>query len=104
MPSESQTEQARFWRKFLRLTRGRIDTLHALEVILQEALPPELKATLEDILKALKSGMCVSDAFRQHPDTFSLCVLELVASAEKSGAWDEILEEIAGGLEDGTFD
>lgn len=88
----------------MRLTRGRLSTLRALSVILQEPLQQDFKQTLEQILADLKSGTGVSDAFRRHPGTFSLCIIELVDSAEKSGAWDEILEEIAGGLEDGTFD
>jgi hypothetical protein len=43
------------------------------------------------------------DAVAQQPETFSLSVRELVVSAEKSGAWDEIVQEIAAGLEEGTF-
>lgn len=104
MTTDRHIQQARFWRKFMRLTRGRIDTFRAIDVILQEPLAPEFKETLEQIHYDLKSGMGLYDAFRKHPATFSLCVLELLASAESSGAWDEILAEIAGGLEDGTFD
>ncbi|MDA1045252.1 MAG: type II secretion system F family protein [Verrucomicrobia bacterium] len=104
MISDRQKHQARFWRKYLRLTRGRISTLRALEIIIREKHDAVLVQTLGDVLQALKSGASFKDAFSQHPTVFSPSILELLKSAEDSGAWDDILEEIAAGLEDGTFD
>jgi len=37
------------------------------------------------------------------PREFSPAVRELVKTAEKTGAWDDILQEIADGLQEGTF-
>ena len=103
MATEKQTHLAQFWRKYLRLTRGRIDTLRALEIIVSEETDEALKATLGKVQTSLNSGTTFSDAFRQQPEMFSLCVVELLAAAENSGAWDDILKEIADGLDEGTF-
>ena len=96
--------QARFWRKFLRLTRGRIPVLKALEVIVEEETHPVLRVKLGTVLQAMERGAVMSEALAGVTPCFSLSAVELVRSAEKSGAWDEILLEIAEGLEEGTFD
>jgi|TARA_B110000495_G_C22730228_1_gene428607 type II secretory pathway component PulF len=103
MATEKQARLARFWRKYLRLTRGRIDALRSLEIIVSEETDDVLKATLSKVLTSIQSGTALSDAFRQQPEMFSLCVVELLAAAENSGAWDDILKEIADGLDEGTF-
>ncbi len=104
MTSETQKHQARFWRKYLRLTRGHVAALQALEIIIQEEKDPAFSKTIAEILTTLKAGKSFNEAFSQHPGLFSLSVLELLKAAESSGAWDDILEEIAAGLEEGTFD
>ena len=96
--------QARFWRKFLRLTRGRIPVLKALEVIVEEEAHPVLRTKLPTVLQAMERGAVMSDALAGVGPCFSRSVVELIRSAEKSGAWDEILIEIAEGIEEGTFD
>ena len=103
MPSEAQINQARFWRKLQKLTRGRIDIFRAMEVIVEEESDPDLKAALEDVNRELRKGNPLSLAMEAAADRFSKSVRELVHSAETSGAWDEILPIIADGLEDGTF-
>jgi len=102
--SKKQSQQARFWRKFLRLTRGRVGVLRALEVMAEEEKDPRFRKLAEDIRTALEHGATLSEAVRGFPRMFSPSVLELVKTAEKTGAWDEILQEIADGLQDGTFD
>ena len=104
MTSDPQKQQARFWRKYLRLTRGRVPALRALEIIIRENHDTALTETITQVLGSLKSGAAFSEAFGQHPAVFSPSVLELIRSAEDSGAWDDILEEVAAGLEEGTFD
>jgi type II secretory pathway component PulF len=103
MPSEAQINQARFWRKLQKLTRGRIDIFRAMEVIVEEENDPDFKAVLETVNAKLREGNPLSLAMEDAADRFSKSVRELVRSAEMSGAWDEILPIIADGLEDGTF-
>lgn len=63
-----------------------------------------LRPRLETVLRAMERGSVMSDALAAAAPCFSLSAIELVRSAEKSGAWDEILLEIAEGIEEGTFD
>jgi type II secretory pathway component PulF len=102
--SEKQLRQARFWRRLLRLTRGRVPVLRALEVIIEEETHAELEAVIRALLDAMEQGATFREAVEKHPAVFSPSVRELVATAERSGAWDDILLEIADGLEEGTFD
>ena len=46
----------------------------------------------------------MSDAMKEQDNIFSPSILELIRTAEKTGAWDEILEEISSGLREGIFD
>jgi len=101
--SGKQLQQAMFWRKFLRLTRGRVGVLRALEVMAEEEKDPRFRKLTEDIRMALEHGATLSEAVRNFPMMFSPSVRELVKTAEKTGAWDEILQEIADGLQEGTF-
>jgi type II secretory pathway component PulF len=91
------------WRKFMRLTRGRVPALRALEVISDEETDTEIKALVSHLGENMETGVTLSEAAEKYGKLISPSVLELLRHAEKTGAWDEILEEIAGGLEDGTF-
>jgi len=102
--SDKRAKWARLWRKLLRLTRGRVPVLRALRVIVAEETDPDDGRVIAAVLEAMEAGATMSDALVEHPFVFSPSVLELVRAAEESGAWDEILQEIADGLDDGTFD
>lgn len=104
MPSDAQAIQARFWKKLQKLTRGRIDIFHAMEIIVEEERDPDFRSALEAVNSKLREGNQLSLAMEAASDRFSKSVRELVRSAEKTGAWDEILPIIAQGLEDDTFD
>ena len=95
--------QAKFWKKFMRLTRGRISVLRALEIAGEEEQDPSFRNLILSLKKKMDDGALLSDAVAESPEEFSLSTVEMIRSAEKTGAWDEILEELAGGLLDGTF-
>lgn len=103
MSNELQPELAVFFRKLMRLTRGRIDILRALAVIRTESEGGYFADALDDIEGSVRSGTTLSEALAAQPALFSLSVVELVRSAERTGAWDDILLEIADGLQEGTF-
>ena len=94
----------RFWKKFLRLTRGRVTVLRALDVITQEEKDPVYKNLVASLKRTVEKGSPLSVAAGEYPEHFSKSVIELLMTAEQTGAWDEILPEIAEGIEDGTFD
>ncbi len=102
--SEEQARKARFWKKFLRLTRGRIPVLRAMEVIIQEETNSLLKNIYSSIRKDMETNSTTFyEALAKHPSEFSVSILELIKTAEKSGAWDDILQEVTDGLQEGTF-
>jgi len=86
------------------LTRGRIDTFHAFEVIIEEIADTEFRTAIQSVYDSLRGGKKLSEALGEQPGAFCLSIRELVASAEKSGAWDDVLPVIIEGLEDGTFE
>lgn len=77
--------------------------MRALEVIVLEERDPSLKKVIQQIRDHMDHGLTLSEAVARFPKAFSASVRELVISAEKTGAWDEIVQEIADGLHDGTF-
>ena len=101
---ETRKAKTRFWRKFLRLTRGRVPVLKALSTAAGEEENAELKKNLRDILVAMETGSIMSEALAKCDGYFSASIIELIRSAEQTAAWDEILPEIADGIEEGTFD
>lgn len=102
--SDTQLRHARFWRKFMRLCRGRVAVLRALEIIAMEETDAAWKGVVSEIHDRMEKGAVLSEALAEHQSVFSLSVREMVRTAEKCGAWDEIMMEIAQGLEEGSFD
>lgn len=92
-----------FWKKLLRLTRGRISLIRALEIIAEEESHKEWGLVVSRLIKLMGQGRTLADAVCEQPAVFSLSVRELVIAAERSGAWEEIMDELAEGLRDGTF-
>lgn len=94
----------KFWRKYLRLTRAGIMVLRALDLARQEERNDEFRKVIEDIHGQVERGVTLSKAIQEHQPEFSLSEIEMIRTAEKRGAWDEVLEELADGLRDGTFE
>ena len=99
-----QIQLGRFWKKYLRLTRAGVGTLRAFEVIIDEEKAPEFRAIIASLHTELEAGFLLSEAMAKFPERFSLSALELIKTAEKEGHWDLVIEELAEGLLDGTFD
>ena len=98
-----QLRQGRFWRKYLRLSRAGVPTLRALEIIREEETSAfqEIVGYLHD---RMSKGHPLSEAMKDRTREFSLSACELIRTAEKEGRWDLVLEELAEGLLEGTFD
>ena len=69
-----------------------------------EERDPEFKKVLQSIHGDVDSGSTLADAIKKFPGEFSRSITELIKTAEKCGAWDEILKEITDGLAEGTFE
>ena len=101
--TKKQLRLAGFWRKYLRLTRGRVGVLRALEIMAEEEADKDFQCVMREIHNDLQEGLLFREAIEKHPTEFSLSVREIVKVAEKSGAWDEVIPEIVAGLEEGVF-
>jgi len=101
--SEKQLQQSRFWRKYLRLSRAGVPILRAFEIMSEEEPDAAFAEVLAALLGHLRDGVSLSDALQRFPKVFALSSVELVRTAERRGAWDEILQELSEGLADGTF-
>ena len=102
--SGEQIQRGRFWKKYLRLTRAGVGTLRALEVIIEEEKAPEFREVIHSLHQDLEAGALFSEALEKFPERFSLSARILIRTAEKEGNWDLVIEELADGLLDGTFD
>ena len=101
--TKKQLRLAGFWRKYLRLTRGRVGVLRALEIMAEEEVDKDFQAVICEIHDDMQNGLLLREAIEKHSAEFSLSVREMVRAAEKSGAWDEVIPEIVAGLEEGVF-
>lgn len=101
---DRRKRHVKFWRRYLRLTRAGVLALRAFELIRQEEQDDSFRQVIAEIIDSLREGRQISRALAAHESEFSRWELELIRTAEKRGAWDEVLQELCDGLEDGTFD
>jgi type II secretory pathway component PulF len=102
--SPRQLQLGRFWKKYLRLTRAGVPALVAFDVIVEEEPGPEFRAVIESLGQDVEKGWPLSEALAKFPAQFSRSTLVLIRTAEKQGHWDLVLEELANGLLEGTFE
>jgi type IV pilus assembly protein PilC len=99
-----QIRMGKFWRKYTRLIRAGVPLLRTLDVMAEEELDPGFKLIIDSLRESMVHGATLSQAMERHPSVFSVATTEMIRTAEKRGAWDEILQEISEGLLEGTFD
>lgn len=102
--SDRQQQLGRFWKKYLRLTRAGVGVVRSLEVIQAEEPSPELSAVIGSLRQHLEDGCLLSEGLRMFPEYFSPAAVEMILTAERNGEWDLVVEELAEGLLEGTFD
>ncbi len=76
-----------------------IPVIQAIDILVQQAERPSLKAKLQDVYKSIESGSSLSEAFRRQPGIFTDIHLSLLAAGEKSANLNEMLLKIADDLE-----
>ena len=99
-----QLQHGRFWKKYLRLTRAGVPALRGLEIIANEDSSPSFRAVVQSLRDELEAGFLLSEAMEKFPLEFSLSALEMIRTAEKEGHWDIVIEELAEGYLEGTFE
>jgi type IV pilus assembly protein PilC len=84
-----------FSRQMAVFLRAGISILDALEIILEGCTDKMLKATIFDMLEALRGGVTFAAAARTHPEAFPEYYLGVLEAAELTGNLDTVLDELA---------
>jgi type IV pilus assembly protein PilC len=84
-----------FSRQMAVFLRAGISILDALEIILEGCTDKMLKATVFDMIEALRGGVTFAAAARTHPEAFPEYYLGVLEAAELTGNLDTVLDELA---------
>ncbi len=98
-----QVQQARFWRKYMRLARAGVPVLRALQVIAEEEEDELFLRIIHSLRESMINGEALHECLGRHKPIFGPTTIELIRTAEIRGEWDEILVELTEGLWEGTF-
>jgi len=81
------------------LLRAGLPLDRALKVLIDMAVPGQMKQLLAQLLKSVKGGKALSQGLLQHEDIFGNFYINMVRSAEASGQLPEVLERLVEYLE-----
>lgn len=84
-----------FSRQLASLLRAGIPMSVALSSIAEQAKSKILKDTINTVLDDIKSGASFSNALSRHPNIFSELFISMVASGEKAGILEEVLDRLS---------
>jgi type IV pilus assembly protein PilC len=88
-----------FSRQFAAFLRAGIPILDALDALRDDTSNDQLKAVLQHISDALRSGSTLSDAMAAHDDVFPSYYVGILRSAELTGNLDAVLDQLASYIE-----
>ena len=71
----------------------------AIDILAEQANNKTLKKALEEISEDIKGGLTLAQALGKYPDIFPHLYVNLVKSGETSGKLDQVLLQMAAGLE-----
>ncbi len=84
-----------FTRQLATMISAGIPLLESLEILVEQAESPLLKATLRAVADDIRSGKDLSHSLERHPKVFTNIFVSLVRAGEASGQLDEILNRLA---------
>ena len=90
-------------RKFGRLLGAGVGLAYAIGAVIEEAKDATLQVVLHDLRAQLDAGSSLSEAVARHDALFPPSAVALVEAGETQGRLDAVLEDLALGYEDGTF-
>jgi type IV pilus assembly protein PilC len=88
-----------FTRQLSTLINAGLPLMQALVNTVEQTQAKNLKAIIQSIIEAIKSGKSLSQALAVHPKVFNVIYLNLIAAGEVSGSLDKSLERLADQLE-----
>ncbi len=71
----------------------------AIDILVEQQSNKTLKRALEEISEDIKGGLTLAQAFGKYPNIFPRLYVNLVKSGEASGKLDQVLVQMADGLE-----
>lgn len=71
----------------------------AIDILEEQQTNKTLKKALEEVSQDIKGGLTLAQALGRHPDIFPRLYVNLIKSGETSGKLDEVLLQMADGLE-----
>ena len=88
-----------FSRQFATMINAGVSMIKCLDILENQTKDEVLKPVIAQSVSDVKNGMSLTDAFAKHPNVFSKLFINMIRAAELGGILDEILERIAGFLE-----
>ena len=71
----------------------------SMDILAEQQTNETLKKALEEVAEDIKGGLTLAQAFGRHPNIFTRLYVNLVKSGETSGKLDQVLLQMAEGLE-----
>lgn len=88
-----------FSRQFATMIDAGVGIIKCLDIMEKQTKDEVLKPVIAQSMRDVKSGMSLTDAFARHPNVFSKLYVNMIRAAELGGILDEILDRVAGFLE-----
>jgi type II secretory pathway component PulF len=88
-----------FTRQLASLFNAGLNMVRCLDTLMEHAENPALRATLEQVRRAVQSGSALWEAMAEHPRVFSDLYVSLVQAGEASGQLGGVLGRLADSLE-----
>ena len=79
--------------------KGGLSLVESLDDFAQQSPVPAVKSVLAEVVKDVREGMTLSEAFGRHPRAFDDAVLALTRAGEASGQMEEVMRRLALQLE-----
>ena len=84
-----------FFRQFATMVSAGLTLVNCLEILSKQTENKLLSKKIEDIKKNVEQGATLTDAFANHPETFSDLYINMIKAGEIGGVLDDILNRIA---------
>lgn len=88
-----------FSRQMATLFEAQIPVIQILRTLASQAIKPQLRKIVNEVMADVTGGMALSQAFGKHPDAFSSFYVSLVRAGEESGKLQDVFTYLADYLE-----
>ena len=86
-------------RQLLAMINAGMNLMKCLDILRGQTNDERLRATIDDLRNDVQAGQSLTDAMAKHPGVFSALYVNMIRAAEAGGILDQILNRLAGYLE-----